>query len=617
MGLLGDIVHNLPGVSLAEDIIGEISGADAAKEAADTQKKYLERAARTTREAADQARIEILDRMVPALTDYNNAIRASQEQIASGTTDVMQILQNATGNADQLLTSAGVDAQKAIMGSTAVSQGIPMPQFDQAYTQIQNAPPVQRTAMMQDLQRSVSRTPQTGGLSPGAIANLRGTMSPTQTGAGTTGVSGAAGDYTAGAGQVSRPVLMSDIAARYPGAVTGAGATPVSRAGSTVSGAVPSTRLTTQAVGNPPVGTPSATSPIGGTGTGFLGAAESIQQGYGTAQNALNLGYGTARGDVTDAISAALSQLSATRESGMGAYEPYSRAGRAAIEREAALSGAYGPEAQQEAINAYIESPGQAYLRQQQEKALLRNQAAIGGLGGANVRTALQEQAMNIASTQQQQYLENLRSLAARGQEVAGAEQGLISQTGMYGAQLTAGAGQTLAQLAQQYGISSAQLAQMSASELAQLANTTGLNLAQLQQATGAARAGLQTSLGSGLASATAGATSDIANLIAQGGTNTLNTQQGISSTLANLATGTGTNLANLQAQQGSALAAGQYAAGQALPNMLSDIAQIGMMAYTGGAWPGISAAENTENNANTGTNWTTLGIGNPSTYTP
>lgn len=565
MGWLSDIVKEHP----LKQVIDVVSGADAAKEAANTQKKYLEKAAKTTREAADQARIEILDRMVPALTDYNNAIRASQKQIASGTTDVMHILQNATGNADQLLTSAGVDAQKAIMGSAAVSQGIPMPQFNQAYMQIQNAPPVQRTAMMQDLQRSVSRTSQTGG-------------------------------YTVGAGQVSRPVLMSDITSRYPGAVTGVSAIPISRDTSIVSGVAPSTRLTTQAVGNPPVGTPSAISPIGGTGTGFLGAAENIQQGYGTAQNALNLGYGTARGDVTDATSAALSQLAATREAGMGAYEPYSRAGRAAIEREAALSGAYGPEAQQEAIKAYIESPGQAYLRQQQEKALLRNQAAIGGLGGANVRTALQEQAMNIASTQQQQYLENLRSLAARGQEVAGAEQGLISQTGMYGAQLTAGAGNILAQLSQQYGISSAQLAQMSASELAQLANTTGLNLAQLQQATGAARAGLQTSLGSGLASATAGATSDIANLITQAGTNTLNTQQGISASLANLATGTGTNLANLQAQQGSALATGQYAAGQALPNMLSDIAKIGMMAYTGGALPGISAATNTTNNTTT-----------------
>lgn len=485
------------GIAGGGAILGGLLGSSGAKEAADTQSRAMLKAQRETRAYAEQAKAEILDRMGPAMTQYQQGIKASQTQIANGTADVMQILQQYAGNADQLISSTGANAQKAIMGSAAVARGIPPAQFNSTYDRIQAAPTSVRNSMMSDLSNTLGMTQQSDGT------------------------------WTA------TPSVM-----------------------------------------------PSAAGQIGSTGTGFMGGTQDILQGYGTAQRALDIGASTARGDVTGATSAALSQLAATREAGLGAYQPYSEAGRAAIEREAALSGAYGPEAQQQAINAFIESPGQKYLREQQEKALLRNQAAIGGLGGANVRTALQEQAMGIASTQQQQYLENLRSLAMRGQEVAGAETGLTTQTGLYGAQLTAGAGQTLAQLAQQYGISSAQLAQMSSSELSQLAANTGINIANLEQATGVARAGLQTSLGSGLAQAQAGATTDIANLTSQSATNQLNTQQNISTLLSNLATQTGTNVANLTAGQGSALAAGQYLSSQALAGGIGDLSKIAAYYY-------------------------------------
>lgn len=89
--------------------------------------------------------------------------------------------------------------------------------------------------------------------------------------------------------------------------------------------------------------------------------------------------------------------------------------GEAAGTELAALTGISGVEAEQEALSRFQESPGQAFLRQRQERALLRNEAAIGGLGGGNVRTALQEQAFGIASQQLGQRTSNLFGLANIG----------------------------------------------------------------------------------------------------------------------------------------------------------------------------------------------------------
>ena len=461
MGGVGDAISGA--ISGATDAVshavGEITGANAAERAGKQQAEYLEKSAEIAAGSAEEAKADIIARMVPAMSDYMSGISQAQTQIAEGTTDVMKILQEYTGNADQLLEQGGADAQKAIMGSAAVASGMPVQQFNQAYTAAQNAPPNAQNVMMNNLAQATGSAPS--GVQQGAT--------PAQPPTGTS-PSGGAGGLT---GQAA-----GGLAGQAAGGLAG-----------------------------------QATPSIGSTGTGFYGAAQDIQSGYSTAQNALTSSTAAARQDVTGSTQSALAQLQQAQQTGLEAYQPYSEAGQAAIEKEAALSGAYGAEAQQQAIDAYIESPGQAYLREQQEKALLRSQAAIGGLGGANVRTALQEQAMNIASTQQQQYLSNLRSLATRGQEVAGAESSLAQTTGLASAQLTSDAGNTLAQLAQQYGISSADLAQASSSELASLANQTGLSVASLQQATSEARAAQQTGLGSSLANAAAAGSSDIAGL--------------------------------------------------------------------------------------------------------
>lgn len=137
--------------------------------------------------------------------------------------------------------------------------------------------------------------------------------------------------------------------------------------------------------------------------------------------------------------------------------EPFRKAGVTALGEQQALLGLGGtPEEQQQAFAAFADSPGQQFLRDQQERALLRNVSAIGGLGGGNVRTALQKQAFGRAQTDYQTQLNRLAALSGTGQTAA-------TQAGQFGIHGEAGIGQ--------------------------LGARTAANIGTLQQAGGAARA--------------------------------------------------------------------------------------------------------------------------------
>lgn len=523
-------------------IASSLIGASSAKDAANKQANAYSQAAATSRAAAEKARSEILDRIVPALADYQQGIVQAQDTIKSGTADVMNILQQSTGTADQMLQQVGVDAKRALLGSAATAQGIPRQQFNQQYdVTLQGALP----ATTVDALSAGTTTPEnlTARQTAQTLADISGTQELTRD---------AAGNIV--------PVSQVRQAAQQDLGATATGITPVSDARIAAAQTTPAATTATAA------GIPEA---------GYYGAAQTLQQGTQQALGQLYQGATTARGDITAGTQAGLASLASAQESALGEYSPYTEAGQAAIQQEAALSGALGAEAQQAAIDAYIESPGQAYLRQQQEKALLRSSAATGGLGGGRVRSALMEQAMNIASTQQQQHLENLRSLASRGQEAAGATSGIYTSTGTQQAAIQTQAAQQLATLANNLGINASSLINASSSELAQLANATGINLAQLEQTIGTARtAGVQ-NLGSALAQAAAGQTSDVANLQQTAATTGLGTEQTVAQLLANLATGTGSTVAGLQSATGSALASGQLAAGQQIASGVQGLGNV------------------------------------------
>lgn len=112
-------------------------------------------------------------------------------------------------------------------------------------------------------------------------------------------------------------------------------------------------------------------------------------------------------------------RFGALRGENLAALAPYRQAGEAATGQMTALLGLGTPEEQAAARSAFSESPGQSFLRQEQEQALLRNAAAIGGLGGGNVRTALQGQAFGRAQTDYQNYLRQLQALGGQGLSAA------------------------------------------------------------------------------------------------------------------------------------------------------------------------------------------------------
>ena len=109
-------------------------------------------------------------------------------------------------------------------------------------------------------------------------------------------------------------------------------------------------------------------------------------------------------------------------------FDPFRTAGVSALERQQALLGLSGAGEQQQAFSQFVDSPGQQFIRQREEQSLLRNQAAIGGLGGGNVRTALQQQAAGFAQQDLSNQLAALSQLSGRGQQAVTGLAGLRGQ---------------------------------------------------------------------------------------------------------------------------------------------------------------------------------------------
>jgi hypothetical protein len=105
-------------------------------------------------------------------------------------------------------------------------------------------------------------------------------------------------------------------------------------------------------------------------------------------------------------------QFDITQES----FRPFQEAGVAAIGQQQALLGLSGDEAQQSAFDQFNQSPGQQFLRNRAQKNLLRNSAAIGGLGGGNVRSALVQQGVGFAQQDFNNQFGRLGQLAGQGQ---------------------------------------------------------------------------------------------------------------------------------------------------------------------------------------------------------
>lgn len=118
-----------------------------------------------------------------------------------------------------------------------------------------------------------------------------------------------------------------------------------------------------------------------------------------------------------DAIPGVESAVSTAQEG----LAPFSEAGERSIQQQQALLGLLGNEQQSQALSTISESPSEQFVRRRQERALLRNSGAIGGLGGGNVRTALQEQAAGFGATDINNRINQINRLTGQGLTAAGA----------------------------------------------------------------------------------------------------------------------------------------------------------------------------------------------------
>ena len=338
--------------------------------------------------------------------------------------------------------------------------------------------------------------------------------------------------------------------------------------------------------------------------TGRDRAQQEIMQGQQRfGSDALGI-FDLASDPIRQAEQRALSQSGARFDQAAAPMISATLSGVDANQLMAAQSGALGPEAQQAAYNQFNNSPGQQYLQEQAERGLLRNQSAIGGLGGGRVRQELQRQAMGLAQQDFGNQFSRLGQVAGAGQAAAGQlgqlrgtqaglEAGIttgagqqiggigaqlggqylgnVGQGNLMQAQLTGNTAQQVASLGGQGSLQAAQLANQTGAQLANLGGRMGEVGANLYQQTGQNLAQGRTNVGNQLSSNIGGTSSALANLINQQGMAGSNLLGETGGNLASILSGSGVQQAGLNTNLATILAniaTGQGSQSASLPGV-------------------------------------------------
>tara|TARA_R110000782_G_scaffold193068_2_gene282697 strand:+ start:13407 stop:14543 length:1137 start_codon:yes stop_codon:yes gene_type:complete len=228
----------------------------------------------------------------------------------------------------------------------------------------------------------------------------------------------------------------------------------------------------------------------------------------------------------------------------------YVSAGEGALGLQGALSGAQG----QEAFDAaYLDSPVQAFLRDQGDRALTRNAAATGGTQGGNVQRELVRYGQGMAGSQLQQQIDNLAGMSGQGLSAGiaqGSNLGNMEQieASLYGTNI--GSQTNMA-------TTNANNAARSRDSLNNIIYGTGQSIAQGRMNAGAgmgsniygttsALADLQNNQGSGLSNIVGTAGNNQAGLYTQLGNNNAQSQEQLGVNLGNWQTGSAGQVAGL-----------------------------------------------------------------------
>ena len=249
-----------------------------------------------------------------------------------------------------------------------------------------------------------------------------------------------------------------------------------------------------------------------------------------------------------------------------GALSAFADPGRMAAQRQGALSGAMGNQAQQQAFNQFNASPGQQFLREQGELGVINQAAALGGLGGGDVRKELTRFGTGLAQQDFGNQFNRLSQVAGQGLQAAGQQAGFNQQTGANAANLFNTTGQSMAGFRSQAGRDIASQIGQSTSALANLANQQGRGLSDI----------------------IGGGAGNLANLLSGAGQFDAQQQSNLASLLANISTGTGSQLSNNALIGGQANAQNALSQGQNINQLLGNLTSAAGV-YAGNQNPAVN----------------------------
>jgi len=170
---------------------------------------------------------------------------------------------------------------------------------------------------------------------------------------------------------------------------------------------------------------------------GLTPAIEALGRAAGTVEDVSRQG----QQELINRLSAVEGRVGGIFDTAQGYQQTYRDVGQEAAQRQAALTGALGPDAQAQAFAEYQASPALDYLQRQSERALTRNAAALGGVGGGNVRQDLVKLTADLYGQDYANQFARLGEIAQRGYGAAGtsaqlgsAQAGTIAGLGQAGA---------------------------------------------------------------------------------------------------------------------------------------------------------------------------------------
>ncbi len=282
-----------------------------------------------------------------------------------------------------------------------------------------------------------------------------------------------------------------------------------------------------------------------GTGipTGLFGSELAIQGGLESALAGLLAGVGQNRRDISTGIGQVNTQIgNATQQ-----LQPFTSAGQDSVGLQAALSGALGATKQAEAFANFNNSPGQDFLRDRGEKAVLRNSAATGGIGGGRVRQELQREGIGFAQQDILDQFDRLNKITGTGANAAAVQANLAGQ----GAGITGNLAGQQAAGSLNSGLTASQLGFDTGQLLSAGRTRVGEQIAGEVSNTTSALAALADSQGRGLSDLTNSTSGNLSNLLLAANQAQEAGQTQLATLLANLAVSEGSSTAAVRPLDG------------------------------------------------------------------